>query len=278
MLFRSWTNDVAKPRPLWLTIKAREGAQFKAVAESFRGSHGAEGTFKDGAIDWKVPMESFSWEGKLVGKELVGTFKGRNWQGDLSGEFRLTLADGLRPTMSPARIPPVGPARGAVGSSGWTVVGDQLINEGLTTGLVTFGDQGWTDYDFTFEARKSAGHGLGAHFRGCEGKCYVLILEGPGYNHSIGRYAVSGQGSGEMRSKPGTIQPLEWYKVKISLRGPHIRIELDDHKLVDLTDEFSQQGNVSLKCWDSAARFRNIKATAPNGTVLWEGPPELLEK
>jgi serine/threonine protein kinase len=93
VLFRSWTNDVAKPRALWLTIKARSGTQFKAVAESPRGAHDAEGTFKDGVIEWKVAKESFSWQGKLAGKELAGTFRGTTWQGDLSSEFRLALAD-----------------------------------------------------------------------------------------------------------------------------------------------------------------------------------------
>jgi hypothetical protein len=30
--------------------------------------------------------------------------------------------------------------------------GDQLINEGLETGQVSFGDADWIDYDVTFEA------------------------------------------------------------------------------------------------------------------------------
>ena len=119
-LYRSWTNEAAKPRALWLTIKGRQGIRFKAVAESVRGSHEAEGTFKDGVIHWTVAKEVFAWEGKLDGHKLVGTFKGTNSQGDVSGEFRLTLADGPPPATQPARIPPVGPAREArsVGAQG----------------------------------------------------------------------------------------------------------------------------------------------------------------
>jgi len=79
-----------------------------------------------------------------------------------------------------------------------------------------------------------------------------------------------------VRSKPGTIQPLEWYKLKISLRGPSIRIELDDHVLFNCTDNLSQRGLVVLRCYSSGGgRFRNIKVTAPDGAVLWEGPPDL---
>ena len=188
MLFRSWTNDVAKPRVLGLTIKARAGTQFKAVADSHRGSHDAEGTFKDGVIAWKAAKESFSWEGKLVDNELVGTFKGTNPRGDLSGEFRLTLADDLPPTVSPAQIPPAGPARGAgyVGGDGWIVEGDQLIKQGQGFGFVGFGDVEWTDYDLTFEARKSAGSGgIGACFRHGEGKDYCLYIGGPDGKHHL---------------------------------------------------------------------------------------------
>ena len=97
--------------------------------------------------------------------------------------------------------------------------------------------------------------------------------------HYLGRDRMSdppGNRSTEIRSKPGTIQPLEWYKLKISLRGPRIRIELDDHSLFDCSDDFSQKGLVELRCYTSAGgRFRNIKVTAPDGAVLWEGPPDL---
>ncbi len=81
----------------------------------------------------------------------------------------------------------------------------------------------------------------------------------------------------ELRSEPSTIQPDEWYKVKISLQGPHIRIELNGNLLFALRNEFSKIGNIQLRNWDSAVRFRNIKVTAPNGTVLWEGPPDLSD-
>ncbi len=280
-LSRSWTNDVAKPRALWLTIKARKGTQFKAAADSIGGSRDAEGTFKDGVIDWKVAKTNSSWEGKLVGNELVGTFKGTHEQGDSSGEFRLKLADGLPPRVVPARVPPIGPARGAryVRGAGWTVEGDQLIKKGLEFGFVGFGDPDWTDYDLTFEARMVAGPGdFGACFRTGAGKQYLLMLGGYGNKHLVTIEESLGNGRWrpiELGLKPGTIQPFKWYKLKISLLGPRIRIELDDHLLFALTDESSQKGSVQLRGTDCAVRFRNIKVSATDGTVLWEGPPDL---
>jgi hypothetical protein len=281
VLFRSWRNEATKPRALWLTIKARAGTQFKAVADSPLGSHDADGTFKDGVIDWKVAKENSSWEGKLDGNELVGKLKGTQWQGELSGEFRLTLADGLPPTVSPARIPPAGPARGAsyVAGAGWTVEGDQLIKEGLKFGFVGFGDLDWTDYDLTFEARKIAGRGsFGVCFRASAGKQPLLMLGGLGNKHRLTIEESLGNGRWrpiELGSKPDTIRRLEWHKLKISLRGPRVRIELDDHLLFAPTYEFSQKGGLQLRGDDCAVRFRNIKVAAPDGTVLWEGPPDL---
>ena len=156
--------------------------------------------------------------------------------------------------------------------------GDQLIKKGLDTGWVSFGDQGWTDYDLTFEVRKNAGPGgLGAHFRVHsmnELKFYVLVLGIQG-KHSLHLWSRSGDR--EIRSKPGTLQTLDWYRVKISLRGTRIHIELDDHLLFALTDTFSQEGWVDLEL-RLRRSFRNIKVTAPDGTLLWEGPPDLTGK
>jgi hypothetical protein len=281
VLHRSWTNEAAKPQALWLTIKGREGARFKAVAESGRGWHDAEGTFNDGAINWKVDKEILSWDGKLVGNELVGTFKGTTWQGNRSGVFRLILV--VRPPMRvpPDLIPPAGPARGAsyVCGPGWNVEGDQLVKEGLDFGFLGFGDQEFTDCDLTFEARRIAGSGgFGACFRAGEGKQYLLMLEGPGNRHLLTFEELLGGGRWrpvELGSEPGTIRPLRWYKVKISLRGPNICIELDDHLLFAVTNESKQKGGVQLRGSDCAVRFRNIKVTAPDGTKLWEGPPDL---
>jgi hypothetical protein len=130
----------------------------------------------------------------------------------------------------------------------------------------------------TFEVLATAGaRAVGAHFRSSETtedqKCYVLIF-GLNNNYSLGWWSRSG-GPGWIKSTPGTIQPDQWYKVRISLEGQRIRIELDGHKIFDEVNEFSEKGFVALKCWDSDGRFRNFKVAAPDGTLLWEGPPDL---
>jgi hypothetical protein len=272
-------NRIGVSLPLWLTIKERAGDRFKAVADSPWGSHDAQGTLKNGVIQWEVARETFSWEGNLAGDVLKGTFTGDDSAGTRSGEFRLTLADGAQRAVFPRRIPPSGPLRVAqiVMGGHWAVEGNELIRQGLGDGWVTIGDQDWTNYDLSFEALASAGsHAFGANFRisgNGDLKCYVLIF-GLGNTHSISRWSRSG-GPKEIQSTPGAIQPHQWYNVKVSVRGFHIGIELDGQLLFAVEDEFSQDGCVCLKCYGSAGRFRNIKVTGVDGTVLWEGAPDL---
>jgi TIR domain len=193
-------------------------------------------------------------------------------------------SSGTNPPISLARrgrIPPEGPARVAANVAGgaWTVEGDELINKD-TVGMVVvrFGDDGWSDYDLTFEACKTAGTGcFGASFRASEGKQYWLRI-GDTNKHTLGRlgHAASDKGNrSEMKSAPGTIRLRDWYKVKIALRGQRSRIELDGHLLFAYTDDFSRKGAVILRFIDAAGRFRNIKVSGPDGTVLWEGAPDL---
>jgi hypothetical protein len=181
------------------------------------------------------------------------------------------------PLPAPNQIPPAGPARRAweVTGAGWSVEGDQLVKEGLEHSHVRFGDRRWTDYDFTFEMRKSAGRdGLYALYRVNEG--FYMVELGCGFNrdHTL----VRSVDDKNLAQVPGTIRPLEWYRVKISVRGPHFRIELDYHVLFTYSEDRIPNGGVGLGFYESAGRFRNIKVTAPDGTVLWEGPPDLPEK
>jgi serine/threonine protein kinase len=279
ILSRSWTNNTNNnPRPLWLTIKARESIYFKAVAESFRGYHDAGGTIEDGVIHWTVGSEEYSWEGKRVGNELLGTFRGTNWQGSSSGEFRLELADQPRPRGPTARIPPDGPARAAIVARGgeWTVHGSDLVKEGSGDGFVNFGDTNWTDYDLTYEACMSAGReGFGGGFRLADGNGYTLGIGDSDGMHKLAQWSNATRRATFIRSVPGTIHPGVWYSVKISLRGRNIRVALDDRELISAWDDFSSRGIVSLRFYNGAGRFRNIKVTAPDGTLLWEGPPDL---
>jgi hypothetical protein len=160
--------------------------------------------------------------------------------------------------------------------SNWSVEGAELIQRGPGHATITFGDQTWTDYDLTLELLKIQGSdGIGVSFRGLDlVKGFVLGLGGLGNEHNLHHWSQSGDRS-KIRYRPGTLQPNDWYKLKISVRGPNIVIELDGHHLFALKDTFSISGRIALHCFNCSARFRNIIVTAPDGRTLWEGLPDL---
>jgi serine/threonine protein kinase len=277
---RSWTSNAGNPQNRRLTIKTRDGAHFTADLEQQNGMRYVEGTIRDGVIKWKVQDRDVSFEGKLVGNELAGTFKGSNWQGDWSGPIRLTKTVNLPTAELPTRIPRVGPLREPSYKFGgvWSVEGDELIKEGGGDGFVQFGDDDWTDYDLTYEVRRSAGTApFGGSFRAGNGNAYTFSFDDPGDMHCLHRW-LGAEGRAELiQSRPGTIQSLRWYAVKVSLLGKHIRVELDGQVIFDCWDDFSVRGLVALRFYaaDGSGRFRNIKVTDRDGTTLWEGPPDL---
>ena len=116
---------------------------------------------------------------------------------------------------------------------------------------------------------------MGAKFRQGDRKGYGLLIGRSNGTHYLGRSSSEMPKTSNISTIPGTIRPLEWHKTKISLRGPRIRIEFDDQVIFDCNDDFNQKGAVGLTCSNSAGRFRNIKVTAPDGTILWEGVPDL---
>ena len=194
-----------------------------------------------------------------------------------------------------ARIPPSGPARIAshvneVGGSSVTVEGDQLVIEGAGAAGVKFGDDTWADYDLTFEINKSPRPvemktkrapgggtlGIGARFRQGSLKFYQLLLGAADDRNHLERTAADTRLDFQLLPPYSAILRLSvWHTVKISLRGPHIRVELDGQEIFNATNHYCQKGSVTLNCRGSSGRFRNIKVTAPDGTILWEGLPDL---
>jgi hypothetical protein len=169
-------------------------------------------------------------------------------------------------------------------------VGDQLVIEGTGAASVRFGDDTWGDYDLTFEINKSPRPveikkktgprggplGIGARFREGSLKHYALILGGSDDRNQLIRNAKDTHRYSPLPPPSAGILRLSvWQPVKISLRGPHIRVDLNGQQIFNATDDYCQKGLVSLFCHGSPGRFRNIKVTAPDGTILWEGLPDL---
>ena len=138
-------------------------------------------------------------------------------------------------TIRSKKAPADGPSRlGRFVDGAWSVEGDELVKDGLKSGGVHFGNPEWTDFDLSFEARKTAGpEGLGITFRESDGKAhYWLFLGGSQSNqrHVIGRWSRSIRNPivSEIQWRPGGMELREWYKVNMSMRGEKIRVTVVD--------------------------------------------------
>jgi serine/threonine protein kinase len=172
----------------------------------------------------------------------------------------------------------------AVRSGQWGVEGNELIqaDERAVDCLLSFGDEGWTDYDFTVDAMRVSGT-----------DCFSLLFRytDPG-NHV--KFTVSGHGNKLTYLEPHhlgkpaiprwtdfRIQDRKWYTASVSVRGNHFTAFLFDHdsgtktRLFDLDDDRLPTGSVGLFTWTSAYKFKNIRVTSPEGRVLWNGLPAI---
>jgi len=141
-----------------------------------------------------------------------------------------------------------------------------------------FGDLSWTDYDFGVRIK-------------CEdrGMVFVHVRDRPvrgGYGYKLGTRAfpeevinLNYKGANPAFGSRMTsgLASDRWHDVRISVRGDRIQCFLDGEQTFEVSDSLHSHGAVYLRSWNVPCRFRDIKVTAPDGKVLWEGLPELPE-
>lgn len=166
----------------------------------------------------------------------------------------------------------------------WQTEGEELVQTrdvGGSHPLLIFGDDKWIDYDFSFKAKlvkaRATYTGLGVVFRSRsldslyryyqakENQCFLSAT-------SFGKQDV------ELKLLASSLIRLNaWYSIGISVRGSHLSGTLSDglneFKIFDVEDDRHPNGRVGLMTHWAQCRFKDLKVTAPDGTVLWEGLP-----
>lgn len=165
----------------------------------------------------------------------------------------------------------------------WSVQDGQIVQEGMGENVrLTFGDEGWKDYEYTLEAKKTGGQeGFLVLFRMKNDKeFYWANLGGWGNErHAIERGLASQSRWGVVGPEArGRIETGKWYTIKIRCEGPHFQIWLGDDRIIDYTDDSQAHlsGKVGIGTWGTQAAFRNVKVTSLDGKVLYEGLPQNL--
>ena len=139
---------------------------------------------------------------------------------------------------------------------------------------VYFGDTNWVDYDFQVDVKRLAGFGHCAlWFR------HLDLGNQWFYSFGKGGHLVTLENLHDARLRGGSqhdVEPIRtnrWYTLKVSVRGAEFRCFVDGRPTFSETRQDHPRGCVGFHVNSSQFAFRNIKVTAPDGTVLLEGLP-----
>jgi serine/threonine protein kinase len=163
----------------------------------------------------------------------------------------------------------------------WRLESDQLVqNKSTTTSKLLIGNRSWTDYDFSTEAMLERGtEGVAFIFRAATADDYSLLHLGLHGNrfYEVGDVYKS---TSRYRLPPvaGEFPLGVWQRVRIIVRGSSCRCWVNDKELFRYDNAgytYSARGAIGFMTLRSVARFRNILVKAPDGTVLWQGLPEI---
>ncbi|ARN57922.1 LamG-like jellyroll fold domain-containing protein [Sedimentisphaera salicampi] len=166
------------------------------------------------------------------------------------------------------------------GAGTWSKDNGELIQSSLGTDIhFEFGDQSWTDYELTLEARKDEGNeGFLVVFR-AENSDNLYWLNLGGWENS--QHAVEKETGGSrstLVSSAGSINTDQWYDIRIRCEGSSWQVYLDGSLLFDFTDSESpfSSGQIGVGSWATKVRYRNIQVTdLPGEEVLFSGLPVL---
>lgn len=165
----------------------------------------------------------------------------------------------------------------------WSIDGDELVqSDQVARNLVlVFGSPEWSDYDYSFDAKTTeASHGFKAVFHHSEPDAYYEFALGNYFNkfHDVSRWIRGAWKRADGNFSPGIIEPEHWYTVSLKVRGPKVTCFLDGVQLFVSDDSEFVRGRCGVSMFDAKVRFRNFLVTAPDGTVMWKGMPDLGTK
>jgi serine/threonine protein kinase/formylglycine-generating enzyme required for sulfatase activity len=164
----------------------------------------------------------------------------------------------------------------------WSIIGDELAqtDAGEHYALLEFGDENWTDYDYQVDVKRVQGGDQAALlYRWTSPSNFNLFGIGTSGNSFV---VVEWQKDGQMgflNNFNYRLNNNQWYTMIVKVRGNRMTCELrhgaDKVRSWVADSDRHPKGKVGLRTVFSHMRFKNIKVTAPDGTVLWDGLPNI---
>ncbi len=161
----------------------------------------------------------------------------------------------------------------------WKADGEELAQlAGGTPARLTFGQDDWSDYEFSLEAMKTGGaEGFLILCRASGPDAYYWANLGGWGNtaHGLERGAAGGTREAVGPRVSGSIEANRWYAIKVRCEGSKLTLWLDGKQVLEALDQANAKGGVGVGTWATEARFRNLKVTSLDGRALHEGLPAL---
>jgi serine/threonine protein kinase/WD40 repeat protein len=166
----------------------------------------------------------------------------------------------------------------------WRIDGKELVLDLQDGPALFFGETKWTDYTIELEAMATEGVGeLNVFIRADGMNQNTRVILG-GWNNKQHGFLVARPGDTVLRfpppaggkpAAPGGTTRGRWHAIRVVVRGNTAEVFLDGQPLLHTNQLPQKQGNVGLWAYQTAARFRNVKVTDPEGKVLFEGLPAI---
>ncbi len=161
----------------------------------------------------------------------------------------------------------------------WAVSGDVVQQRShKTPARLLIGDPSWTDYELTLKAQRVTGReGFLITVRHADDSnwCWWNLGGWGNVKHAL-EVCKAGKKGIRGPAKPGKIDYVRWYDIRIRCEGDHITGWLNGEKMLDVGGVPQRRGCIGLGTWATQADFRDVVVKDLAGKVLFQGVPKLL--
>ena len=164
----------------------------------------------------------------------------------------------------------------------WSLNGGELVQADTTRWYteLLFGDDQWKDYDFTIDVMRAGGGGpFSLIFRSTDPDNEFDYTMAGDNNKTFYLHARDQRETTALRTYDFSLRNNAWYTARVQVRGNRFVCSINDidngteNLVFDIVDDRHPRGRVGLQTFGASVRFKNIKVTAPDGNVLWQGLP-----
>jgi hypothetical protein len=143
---------------------------------------------------------------------------------------------------------------------------------------IVFGDERWTDYDFSVDLMRLDGEVESSIVvRGGKSSGVVRFVVGRGRSHFLEADELPDTYRWLKAAPDYAMTPRKWYTARVRVRGNHFDARLLDGGQevvhVEADDAKHPAGGVGFYTSYASFKFKNIRVTAPDGALMWQGPP-----